>query len=518
MDASASLFTADGTTLAQACAVPIHLGTLIPCVATMIEAFPVAEMRPGDVYMMNDPYCGGTHLPDVAIIMPVIDAGRLIAFSASMTHHQDIGGISAGSVPTNATEVFQEGLRIPPVIWAREGTFDPTLTAILRQNVRIPDTFMGDLHAQVAACKVGARRLAELIERHDAEFLETVFQNLLDRSEVMTRAVLDGIPDGTYSYVDYLDNDGIDLDDRIRIEVTATVAGDTVHFDLTGTSPQVKGPLNCVPSGSLAAACFAVRAVTDPSIPGNGGCFRPIRLTLPEGSLVNPREPAPVNARTATIKRITGCMLGALAQAVPERVPASPAGELLVMAFGGHFSDGKAYVTGELIAGGSGAGAGHDGVDGIETDATNCMNVPAEALEMEAPIRVHRLSLRPDSGGAGQYRGGLGVIKEFEILEGPVSFSHRGERHFAAAAGLTGGESGAMARSVIVRADGRSEVISSKLVTQLDAGDRLIVETAGGGGFGPPAERGRGALEADIADGKVGGEAARGRYGWTEGS
>jgi N-methylhydantoinase B len=517
MDASASLFTADGTTLAQACAVPIHLGTLIPCMAAVLETFPMAGMRPGDVYMMNDPYRGGTHLPDVAIIMPVIEAGRLIAFAASMTHHQDIGGMSAGSVPTNATEVFQEGLRIPPVIWAREGTFDPTLTAILRQNVRIPDTFMGDLNAQVAACKVGARRLGELLERHDSEFLESIFHDLLDRSEAMTRAALGEIPDGTYSYVDYLDNDGIELDRRIRIEVAATVAGDTVHFDLTGTSPQVKGPLNCVPSGSLAAACFAVRAVTDPTIPGNGGCFRPIRLTLPEGSLVNPREPAPVNARTATIKRITGCMLGALAQAVPERVPASPAGELLVMAFGGHYG-GEAYVTGELIAGGSGAGAGHDGVDGIETDATNCMNVPAEAMEMEAPIRVRRLSLRADSGGAGRYRGGLGVVKEFEVLEGPVSFSHRGERHFAAAAGLAGGEPGAMARSVIVRADGRREEVSSKIVTQLEAGDRLIVETAGGGGFGPPAERDRAALAVDLADGKVGRQAARASYGWTDGS
>jgi N-methylhydantoinase B len=511
MDASASLFTVEGATLAQACAVPIHLGTLIPCVATIIETFPKSDMRPGDIYMMNDPYYGGTHLPDVAIVMPVIEGDRLIAFSATMTHHQDIGGISAGSVPTNATEIFQEGLRIPPMIWARQGIFDPNLTAILRLNVRIPDTFMGDLNAQVAACKVGWRRLKELLQRHDAEFLQNAFHDLLDRSEKMTRAALSLIPDGDYSYVDYLDNDGIELDKRIRVEVKATVSEDTIHFDLTGTSPQVSGPLNCVPSGSLAAACFAVRAITDPTIPGNGGCFRPIRLTLPEGSLVNPREPAPVNARTATIKRITGCMLGALAQAMPERVPASPAGELLVMAFGGRYR-GKAYVTGELIAGGSGAGVGHDGVDVIETDATNCMNLPVEAMEMEAPIRVNRLSLRPDSGGAGQYRGGLGVIKEFEFLEGPISFSHRGERHFAAAAGLLGGEPGAMARSIIVRADGRQEDIHSKTVTQLEVGDRLIVKTAGGGGYGPPVQRDQTSLEADLADGKISPGAVRKCY------
>ena len=334
----------------------------------------------------------------------------------------------------------------------------------------------------------------------------------------MTRAALREIPDGSYSYVDFLDNDGIDLDSRIRIEVTVTVAGDTVHFDLSGTSPQVKGPLNCVPSGSLAAACFAVRAVTDPTIPGNGGCFRPIRLTLPEGSLVNPREPAPVNARTATIKRITGCMLGALAQAVPNRVPASPAGVLLVMAYGGHrMMSSEAYVTGELLAGGSGAGNGYDGVDGIDTDATNCMNLPVEAMEMEAPIRVHRLSIRIDSGGAGQYRGGLGVVKELEFLEGPVSFSHRGERHFTAAAGLAGGQSGAMACSVILRADGQREEISSKIMTQFEAGDRLIVETAGGGGYGPPDKRDRGALEADLANRKVSRQGAWKSYGIVRG-
>ncbi len=515
MDASASLFTADGVTLAQACAIPIHLGTLIPCVAKVLETFPRESMRPGDIYMMNDPYLGGTHLPDFAIIMPIIAEGKLLAFSATMTHHQDVGGLAAGSVPTNATEIFQEGLRIPPVRWCRDGVFDPTLTAILRLNVRIPDTFLGDLHAQVAACKVGARRIGKLVERYSVGFLEAVFAALLDRSEAMTRAALAGIPDGTFHYIDYLDNDGITLDQKIRIEVTATIEGDTIHFDLTGTSDQVGGPLNCVPSGSLAAACYAVRAVTDSSIPGNGGCFRPITLTLPEGSLVNPREPAPVNARTATIKRITGCMLGALAQAVPERVPASPAGELLVMAFGGYRESGnEAYVTSELIAGGSGAGIDYDGVDGIETDATNCMNVPVEAMEMEAPIRVHRLALRPDSGGPGRHRAGLGVIKEFEFLEGPVSFSHRGERHFTAAAGLAGGGAGAMARSWIQRADGSREEIPSKLATRLAKGDRLIVETAGGGGFGPPAERDPAALAEDRADGKVSPEAARRCYGW----
>ena len=306
--------------------------------------------------------------------------------------------------------------------------------------------------------------------------------------------------------VDFLDNDGIDLDRRIRIEVAATIKEGTIHFDLTGSSPQVKGPINCVPSGSLAAACFAVRAITDPAIPNNGGCFRPITLTLPEGSIVNPREPAPVNARTATIKRVTNTMLKALAGVAPDRVPAPNSGELLVMAWGGQRRDGRMFVTGELLAGGAGAGNGFDGVDAIETDATNCMNLPVEAMELDAPIRVRRWELVTNSGGEGQFRGGRGQLKEYEVLDdvaGTMSYSHRGERHFVAADGLAGGKPGGLARSWITRADGHEEVIPSKTVTRLAPGDRVVITTAGGGGYGPPEARDPDAARRDIADGKV---------------
>jgi N-methylhydantoinase B len=508
LDASASLFAPDGTTLAQSCSIPIHLATLIPAVAEVLKTYPVAGMREGDTFILNDPYTGGTHLPDIAVMMPVFHRGRVIALSGAMTHHQDVGGMAAGSVPTNATEIYQEGLRIPPLKLREAGVFNETLVKLLRQNVRIPDTVMGDLNAQVAACTVGARRLAEIAEAYGDNQLRAIFDELLTRSELMTRKALRQIPEGTYRFVDYLDNDGIELDKPIRIEVAATVKDGAIEFDFTGTSPQVRGPMNCVPSGSLAAACFAVRALTDPTIPTNGGCFRPVSLKLPKGTIVNPEEPAPVNARTSTIKRITGCMIGALAPVLQDKVPAASAGELLVIAFGGRRPDGARYVVGELIAAGSGAAQGQDGVDVIETDATNCMNLPAEAMEMEAPIRIHRVALRPDSGGAGQWRGGLGTIREYEILEGEVSFSHRGERHFSAAQGLAGGGEGARARSVIRRADGSEEVIPSKTVTRLHPGDRLILETAGGGGYGDPARRASEQRAADLADGKVTSSAA----------
>ena len=503
LDASASLFTLEGETLAQAIAIPIHLATLIPVVRAILGEFPPEGMADGDVYVMNDPYLGGTHLPDIALVMPIFHKGRPIAFSAAMTHHQDVGGMSPGSVPTNATEIYQEGIRIPPLKFMDRGVVNDTLMKMLRLNVRMPDSFTGDLNAQVAACEIGRRRLGELAGRYGGAMLTDIFADLLARSERMTRAAIKAIPNGVHRYHDFLDNDGIDQDIPIRIEVTVTIAGDTVHVDFSGTASQVRGPFNCMPSGSHAAAYFAVHAMTDPDIPTNGGCFRPISLHLPEGSLVNPREPAPVNARTSTIKRISGCIVGALSQAVPERAPADAAGEMLLLAFGGARPDGSRYVVGELIASGSGASDGLDGVDVIETDGTNCMNLPVEALEMDAPIRVHRTELRAGSGGDGAFRGGLGLVREYEILSGEVVFTHRGERHVHPANGRLGGEPGARAFSAIKRATGATEVINSKTVERLLPGDRIVVETAGGGGYGAPNARAPLARVADLADRKV---------------
>jgi N-methylhydantoinase B/oxoprolinase/acetone carboxylase alpha subunit len=511
LDTSASLFTVNAETLAQACAIPVHLATLIPTIRAMLRKYPLHAMRDGDAYILNDPYCGGTHLPDIAIMTPVFHRGRVIALSATMTHHGDVGGYSPGSLPTNATEIYQEGLRIPPLKFRDAGEYNETLVALLRQNSRLPDTLMGDLNAQLAACNVGARRLRELADAYGAELLMAIFEELLDRSETMTREALRRIPQGTYRYVDVMDNDGIELDRPIRVEVAVTVKDGAIAFDLTGTSPQVRGPMNCVPSGSQAAAYYAVRVLTDPTIPTNGGCFRPVTLHLPEGSLANPAEPAPVNARTSTIKRIATSMVSALAEVLPDRVAAPAAGTLLVVAFGGRHADGRRYIVGELIAGGSGAARDADGVDVVDTDASNCMNLPAEALEMEAPIRLRRVALRRDSGGAGEFRGGLGVVREYEILADGVSFTHRGERHYSRAPGVAGGLPGAPARSVIRRADGSEQVIPSKMLTVLNRGDRVIVETPGGGGYGDP--RRRRTVAEDVANGKVSLEAARELYG-----
>ena len=503
LDASASLFTLEGETLAQATAIPIHLATLIPVVRTVIGKFPVRTMREGDIYIMNDPYHGGTHLPDIALVMPIFSRGRPIAFSAAMTHHQDVGGMSPGSVPTNATEIYQEGIRIPPLKYRDGEEVNQTLVDLLALNVRVPETFMGDLNAQIAACSIGARRVEELAQRYGSNHLPAIAEELLRRSERLARGAIERMPDGRYHYVDWLDNDGVALDEPVRIEVTAVVEGDRVLVDFEGTSPQVRGPFNCVPSGAYAGAYFAVLAMTDSSIPINGGCFRPIELRLPEGSIVNPREPAPVNSRTSTIKRIAGSIIGALREARPADAPADAAAALHVLAFGGAREDGSPYVVGELIASGSGASRGKDGVDVIETDGSNCMNLPVEALEMDVPIRMHRSELRPDSGGAGEFRGGLGITREYEVLSGEVVFTHRGERHRRPARGAAGGGPGACAHSVIRRADGEEEVIPSKTLVRLQPGDRVEINTAGGGGYGDPAARRADRLAADLAGGKI---------------
>jgi N-methylhydantoinase B len=516
MDCSASIFTTDAQTIAQATAIPIHLATMIPALKAVIAAFPVATMEAGDVYILNDPYCGGTHLPDITLFVPVFAEGRAVAFSVATVHHQDVGGMAPGSIPTNATEIYQEGLRIPPLRYIRGGRADATLEALMRYNIRLSDTFMGDLNAQLAACTVGARRLAELCGAYGADAVTTVFGLLLDRSEAMTRDALRRLPEGTFRYVDHLDNDGVDLDRRLRIEVAATVRDGTIHFDFSGTAPQVRGPLNCVPSGAYAAAYYAVRALTDDRIPTNGGCFRPVTLHLPEGSIVNPSAPAAVNARTATIKRICGAMVSAFSEAVPDRVPAPSAGLSVMLAFGGVRPDGSRFIVSELVCGGTGAGESLDGVDCLQTDGSNSMNLPIESLSIDAPIRVRRFALRTDSGGAGRGRGGLGVVREYEFLADDIRLTFRGERHFTAARGVHGGADGAMSSATIHRADGRVETIS-KCVTTVSRGDRLVLETAGGGGYGDPTSRPRDAVAADVANRKVGSAVARDVYGLSEG-
>ena len=504
MDASAALFTIGGETIAQAASIPIHLGSLVPAVQRIIQEFPVETMAEGDVYIMNDPYDGGSHLPDIVIVVPIIYHGSTVALSTTMTHNQDVGGKTPGSVPTDATDIFQEGLRLPPLKFYERGEPNRTLHAILQKNVRIPDILMGDLHGQVAAGNVGKQRFRELLQEYGSDTVLHAIAELMDRAEAMTREKLSAIPDGAYTFTDYLDNDGIDLDQRVTIQATVTIKGSDVYCDFTGTSPQVRGPLNCVPTAAIAGAYYVMRTITDPAIPNNSGCYRPMRLHLPAGTVVNPRPPAAVNARTATIIRIADVLHGALVQALPGKLPAASSGQLLVASFGGlDPRRGAPYVTSELGAGGVGARPTKDGIDVLEMGPSNCMNIPAEAIEMSYPLRVRHYGLRADSGGPGHYRGGLGATKVFEAIDGEVVVSIRGERYFTPPWGLYGGQPAACAQAWVEHTDGRRTEIPSKRVFTLHQGERLHVDTPGGGGYGDALERPPESVRQDVVDRRV---------------
>jgi N-methylhydantoinase B len=514
LDASAALFTVGGETIAQAAAIPIHLGALEFAAKRLVRAFPPEKMAAGDVFLLNDPYDGGTHLPDITVAVPVVADGRTIALSCSMCHHQDMGGRTPGSVPTDATELYQEGVIIPPTQLFRAGVLDENLFALLRRNVRIPEVFTGDLMAQVAAGRLGGTRLGEVCTRYGTDIVLGYIGELFARAETLTRRQIEAIPDGTFTFTDYLDNDGIDLDQPVKIAVAVTVRGSSMVFDFTGTSPQVRGPFNSVPASTLSAVYYAVRAISDPTIPNNGGCFRALEAILPLGSLVNPRPPAPVSCRTATIKRIADTILGALVKALPHRMPAANSGTLLVMAFGGTDPEtGRPFVASELAAGGMGARPQKDGIDVIETDVSNCMNIPIEALEMNFPLRIRRSGLWVNSAGAGKFRGGLGLEKIFEVTTTDVTVSHRGERFRTAPWGLLGGRPARGGRAFVVRNDGNREEVASKQMLTLGPGDQLWEYVAGGAGYGDPFERDPELVLADVRDRKVSPEIAKTDYG-----
>ncbi|MGF7162980.1 N-methylhydantoinase B/oxoprolinase/acetone carboxylase alpha subunit [Rhodoligotrophos appendicifer] len=506
LDASASIFTVTGETLAQSVANPTHLGTLMPMMKAFMRDVPLEDMKEGDIYLTNDPDYGSSHLPDFSLFAPIMAHGRLIAVAAVLTHHQDIGGMAPGSTPTNATEIFQEGIRIPLIKLAENGEVKTDILKLLRSNSRVPSLFEGDIWAQIAACEICKRRLHELAERYDSETLRLYFESLLDHSERMMTAAIAKIPEGIYENVDFMDNDGVDLDKRIKIATRVHVSNGRLTLNFDGSSPQVRGPFNCVPAGVHAAACFALKSFTDPKgeIPINGGCFRNFELELPADTVVNPGRGAAIGCRASTIKRIATCILGALRKAAPERVPADHASVELLIHFGGRNADGKTFVTSQILVGGGGAASDRDGVDAIESDTTNCMNIPTEAFEMDAPIRVNRAGLWTGSGGAGEHRGGLGLDVEYEFLADGITVTFRGERHFTPAKGQLEGGDGKMSEAYLQRPDGSRDVIKSKSVLHVGRGDRLVVKTAGGGGFGAVAKRSGALLDRDFADRKTG--------------
>ena len=365
--------------------------------------------------------------------------------------------------------------------------------SVVRRNVRRPDLLFGDLTAQMACGRTAADEVIALFDAYGRDVMLHAMKELLDRAEMQTRSLIAEIPDGTYGFTDWLDNDGVDLARCINITVALTIEGSDVHADFTGTSAEVRGPFNAVPACTLSAVRYAVRVVTDPRIPNNEGCYRMIRLTIPEGTLLNPRRPAPVNNRAVTLRRVVDTVMGAFAKALPGRLPAANNGHPLVARIGGiDDRTGRLFILSESGTGGMGARPSKDGIDCIHTDTSNSRNVPVEVAEKIAPLRIHYYRIRRDSGGAGRFRGGCGFEKEYECLTDRMTITHRGERHYTRPWGQAEGCPGAASRSIILRADGSEEIVPSKMDIELRRHDRLRLWTTGGGGYGDPLERAAG--------------------------
>jgi len=516
LDASAAIFDSKGRTMAQAASLPAQLGMLMEATAQIIKKFPEEEMFEGDIYILNDPYEGGTHLPDISVIMPIFYQGRRVAFSGSLGHHQDVGGKSPGSTPPDATEIFAEGLRVPLLKLYEKGRPNLTLMEMIKRNVRLPEITMGDLRAQIACAKIGMRRITSLFEEYGLDTVNNTIGKLMDHSEMLTRKFIAEIPDGTYSFYDYIDDDGVELNKPVKIMVTVTVKGSNLHFDFAGSSPQVKGPLNSVPASTKAMVYYIIRAVTDPAIPNNDGCYRPVSINLPEGTIVNPRPPAACGVRTVCLKRIVDTLLGALVKAIPHRVHAASNGQLCGLLFGGVDPETQkpyVFLSGVPTAGGMGARPSKDGIDVIDTDMSNLMNQPVEATELDFPVHISKVKLWTDSGGGGKYRGGLGFEAEVELLRGEATLIQRRDRHDFAPWGLFGGRAAPPCKTELHRKDGKIENLHSKIVTHIEAGDRLHVFTTGGGGYGNPLQRDPNKVLEDVLEGLVSSRAAYEIYG-----
>lgn len=483
MDCAAAVFLPDGRLVAQARTLPLLLGSLSPAVAGLLALYPAASMAEGDGYLLNDPWHGGTHLPDLTLVRPVCVAGRTVALLACVLHHQDVGGIAPGSVPTHASSIQQEGLRIPPTPLYRAGAVDAALLRLLRANSRMPDNLAGDLAAQWACLAQGAQELSDLWQRTpDAA---AGCGAALAASEAAARAALAAAPDGDYAFEDALDGDGI-TNAPVRVAVCIRKRGDRAELDLTGCADQTQGPVNAARGAVQAAVAYFARMLAPQAAP-NDGSLAALTLRTRPGSIVDPAFPAAVNARTNLVKLLANALLGAWAQALPARMPAPNAGEAVVLSLGGSRPDGTPWLLTEIIASAAGGAPTGPGGSGVSTDVGNARSTPAEAIEAQAPLRVERVALRAGSGGAGRHRGGDGVVRVYRLLHGSGSISYRGERHGIAPQGAAGGLPGACAAARIERADGRVDLLPAKARAQWQAGDRLVVETAGGGGWGPPA-------------------------------
>ncbi|MBL4720176.1 MAG: hydantoinase B/oxoprolinase family protein [Alphaproteobacteria bacterium] len=517
-DHSTAICDAKGGLIVQAeNSLPIHLASMIGLMKSLLVKFPLDQIEEGDLFVANDPHvAGGTHLPDVNMAMPVFADGEIIAFVCNIAHHADIGGMAPGSMAGGMSEIYQEGLRIPVVRLYRRGEMQQDLFDLILLNVRLPHERRGDYFAQIAACRLGVRRMLEILETYDSDTLRAAFLDIVTRTERRMRNAIRTVPDGVYDFDDVMDDDGLGTVD-IPIRLRITKSGETIHFDFTGTSPQVLGNINLTDNATQASVCYALKAMLDSDIPNNQGVLDVCEITTEKGTLLDCVAPATVAARANTCQRVADIIIGALADALPHAAVGASNGANVTAVFSGvDPNTGAGYLYLETLGGGFGGRNDRDGKDGVQVHITNTSNLPVEAIEMEYPLLVESYGFVTDSGGAGEFRGGMGLRRVISPVDHTCTFSGAGERFRHQPWGIFGGASGASGRFQQISVAGEATALEIKPAgIQVAAGEKIVAETPGAGGYGAPSDRDPARVEGDRLSGKFTETYLKTHYGHT---
>ena len=511
MDYSTAMFTADGSLVAQGLTLPAHLGSMPTAIVAMQKAFG-GDINPGDVLCLNDPFDGGMHLPDIFVFKPIFFDGKLLAYGGTVCHHTDVGGRVPGSNASDSTEIYQEGLRIPPLKLYDRGKRNETLIAMIERNVRVPVKVMGDLRAQLAACHTSESSLLDLARHYGPDKVHSYMRELIDYSERMTRAAIRELPDGVYDFLDYIDDDGVELGKPIPIKVKLTKSGDQIKVDWTGSSPQVKGAINNTLSFTKSASYCAIRSILPNNIPNNEGVFRAIEVTAPPGTIANNVLPAACAARGLTGFRMIDVMFGALAKMLPDKVFACSDGGNTGISIGGYYADRKPFIYVDFTCAAWGGRPFADGLDGNSNIYANMASQPIEVTESEHPIQIACYTFITDAMGPGKFRGGAPFRRDYRFLADEGILQVRSDRRERRPYGLYGGGPGKPSMNYL-NPDGENQLLPSKLTITIRRGDVLRHEVAGAGGWGDPLERDAEMVLRDVRNGFVSAAAARQDYG-----
>ena len=514
-DASCAILNLQGEVVAQHVVLPLHMGAFPACAAGVLKSYSAAEVHEGDAFITNHPYLGGSpHAPDMAVLTPIFYQREWVGFAANLAHKSDIGGPVPGSCWSQAREIYQEGLHLPPVKYVHAYQTSRDLEAVLSANSRTPELVVGDLRGQVGAARLGEKRFQEMMERYGKETILDSFEQLFALTEAKVRAEIASWPDGEGEGERFVDSDGIELDKPVRIHVRIEKHGNDLLFDLTGSADQTKGPANIRPTIVRAACCYLLTCLVDPALPINYGLAKCIDIKVREGSVVNPRFPAPVNTYNPTVHALVEALLEASSQITPHKKVGDGCSSRSIIIGGRSNKTGKGYVQYEIFGGGSGGRSGKDGVSGTNVNQSNAKIAPIEIIEAEFATRVRRFELIPDSGGPGKFRGGLGFVREYEVLDNDARFSLRSTKHSVAPKGIDGGSDGKPGLCTLNPGTDKARVIPSRYSDHvMHPGEVFSLDTPGGGGLGSPLEREPQRVLNDVRNGYVTQQRAREAYG-----